>query len=90
VQKLNRNVGSIAARAAIAHGEQAPVAAVDIGDRLGGVHHGLAILGEKTSKYVLMMLRLLPHRLDKGCVQGVRIRFPAMQKRVELLQSFVI
>jgi hypothetical protein len=37
-----------------------------------------------------MMLRLLPHRLDKGYVQGVCVRFPAMQKRVELLQSFVI
>jgi hypothetical protein len=84
VQKLNRDVGGIAARAAIAHGEQTPIVAVDIGDRPGGVHHGLAILGEEGFKYVLMMPRLLLYRLDKRCIQGLRIRFPAMQKRVEL------
>jgi hypothetical protein len=90
VQKLNRDVGGIAARAAIAHGEQAPVAAVDVSDRPGGVHHGLTVSGKKVRKYVLMMPRLLSHRLDKRCVQGVRIWFPAMQERIERLQTFVM
>jgi hypothetical protein len=82
-------VGGIAARAAVAHGIQPPIAAVDLGDRLGRIHHGLTVPGEEGAENVLMMSRLLSHRLDQRGVQCLRVLLLAVQERVKLLQMLI-
>ena len=73
MDEFNRDMRGIAARAAIAHGEQPAAAPVDIGDRPGGGEQDRGLGGKEPSVGLARVARLLLDRMEERGFQLFRL-----------------